>query len=288
MTSLIIDIDHLMVSVGRAEDAGATMERLGFVATPLSGIAAMGISNRLICFPGTRANGCNFVELMSIDDRARLPPVMKAVLGTREGPVSMVMVSDDARAAATSLRAGGFEVGPAFHAKRDWVLPSGETISPEFVVCVPEPGRSPLYWNVCQYITPQHYKRAEFLGHSNGAVGMHAVLAIAADPAATAKHYAAVWGAPVQAAPFGAVVKPGDVELRLYAPASAEAAFPGVARGTANGAAYLGCAFTVRDPRAARGIAAKSGFAPVDMARGGYWVRPERAHGTLLAFEGAA
>jgi hypothetical protein len=174
------------------------------------------------------------------------------------------------------------------HAKRDWVLPSGETISPEFVVCIPAPGRSPLYWNVCQYITPQHYKRPEFLGHPNGAVGMSAVIAVAADPAATAAHYAAVWGAAVRDAPFGAVVKPGDVELHLYAPAAAEAAFPGVPGAIAGGAAYLGCVFAVRAPAEARRIAERAGFAVAPTPRGGFWVRPEPTLGTLLAFEGGS
>jgi hypothetical protein len=287
MTSAIIDIDHLMVSVERAQDAGATMERLGFVATPRSAVVAMGLSNRLLCFPGTRKSGCNFIELMGIDDRAKLPPVMTTVLGSSEKPVSMVMVSDDARAAEADLRARGFDVGPAIHAKRDWVLPGGETITPEFVVCIPQPGRSPLYWNVCQYITPQHYKRAEFLGHKNGALGFVAVLAVAADPAAIGGHYADVWGASTRTTSYGAAVKPGDVELRLFTPTAAEAAFPGAAAMPATGAAYLGAVFAMRDLTAARGIAEKAGFAPISSASG-YWIRPERTHGMLMAFERAA
>lgn len=288
MSSRILDIDHLMISVAGAVAAGDTMERLGFVVTPRSVIAAMGLSNRLVCFPSARPNGCNFVEFLAIDDPAKAPPVMHAILGRSERPVSMVMVADDARAVEAALRARGVAVGASIHAKRDWVLPGGETISPEFVVCIPEPGASPLYWNVCQYITPQHYKRAEFLRHPNGAVGMRAVLAIAADPAATARHFAAMWQAPTQPAPFGAIVQPGDVALRLYSRAAAAAAFPGLDRtAPATGADYLGCEFAVADIARARGIADAAGLAPSPSAHG-FWVHPARTHGALFAFAAAA
>jgi hypothetical protein len=287
MKNGVLDIDHMMISVKNSQRAGETFERLGFTLTPRS--ALPGMSNRLICFPPTEPDRCNFVELLGFDDRAAAPAFMHDLLGDREGPVSMVMASRDARAAEQELRANGFDPYPARAFKRDWTLPSGEVISPEFVVCLLKPGESPLYWNIAQYVgdTPRHYHRPDFTTHPNTACAFTAVLAVADDPAAIARHYEQVWDGRVLQLPQGVVgVTLNRVTLRLMTPAQAAALYPGAPLpARKGGAAYLGAAIGFERLDVARAHVERAGVAHKPLAEGGLWLPPEVAHGCVVAYE---
>jgi hypothetical protein len=287
MRNGVLDIDHMMISVRNSQRAGETFERLGFTLTPRS--ALPGMSNRLMCFPPLHPDRCNFVEFLGFDDRAAAPAFMHALLGDREGPVSMVMVSPDARAAELELRAHGFEPYPAMALKRDWTLPGGEVISPEFVVCLLKPGTSPLYWNIAQYVgaTVRHYHRPDFTSHANTARALSAVLAVADDPRAVARHYEDAWGARVVASAGGVTgVTLDRVTLRLLTPMQAAALYPGAPMpARAAGAAYLGFAIGFERLDVARAHVERAGVAHKPLAGGGLWLPPEAAHGCVVAFE---
>jgi hypothetical protein len=286
MKNGVLDLDHLMIHVRDSERAGATFARMGFAPTPRSVLP--GMSNRLICFDSGLSDRNNFLELMALDDRAKAPPVMSDILGEGERPASMVMVSRDARAAERELAASGFEPLPAMHFKRDWVLPSGEVLSPEFVVCIPKVGRSPLYWNLCQYLNPELYKRADFLRHRNGAERLVAVVAVARDPEATAAHFAAAWGAPLGRSGDGAIeVKPGNVALRAMSVETLARRYPdaGVTKDAA--ACLVGAVIRVRDVGRVRQCLADGKFGYGTAADGALYVAPAEAHGVLVVFEQA-
>ena len=287
MSERILDIDHLMVSVRDSQVAGETFERMGFTLTPRSGLP--GMSNRLICFDPPSTDRCNFIEFLGIDDRALAPPMMYDILGDTERPVSMVMVAGDARAVDADLTAKGFEPFPVMELKRDWTLPSGEVISPEFIVSIPKPGRSPLFWNAVQYVTPQHYRRPEFTKHPNPAVGFSAVLAIAPDPATVGRHYETAWDAKTTTDANGSVdVMPGHVPLRILTPDFAADRFDGVAERlavSANDAAYLGFVVRVTDMATLRRHLDDAGVTPRDLPSGRIWIGPEAAHGCVVVFE---
>jgi len=193
MKSGVLDIDHLMVCVHDSQKAGDAFEKLGFTVTPRSELP--GLSNRLICFESANKAHNNFIELMAWEDRTEAPALMNDILTETEQPVSMVMASGDARATGEALAERGFEPYPTLDLQRDWALPNGEVITPKFVVSVPKAGKSPLYWNVCEYKNPELYQRPEFLGHANEAIRLAGVLAIASDPQEIAAHYVSAWDA---------------------------------------------------------------------------------------------
>lgn len=280
----LIDIDHLMVSVADSQQAGEAFARMGFTVTPKS--ALPGLSNRLVCFPAQRDGACNYIELMALEAAASAPPPMPALLDPPGRPVSMVLGSSDAETTQAAMQGLGIDVAPPLHLERDWLLPSGETISPAFAVLIPPPGFAPLYWNVCQHKTPQHYLRDDFVSHANGARAFTAVIATALEPQATADALAAQWGAGAAApkAGDGSVrLALGSVELRLYAPAGFAAAFPGLAGSVAE-EGFAGLAIAVDNPQAMAERLSANGFAPAPCP-GGLVLPPSDTAGGLLLFE---
>jgi len=222
----LIDIDHLMVAVDDSQMAGEQFARLGFTVTERSILP--GLSNRLICFGPGRQNTCNYIELMSLDDAETAPPPMPTLLPGPERAVSLVMSTSSAAGSADYLGGVGIAATDVIDLKRDWPLPSGEVIQPEFSVVIPTPGQAPFYWNLCQHKTPQHYARPEFTTHDNGARRLSAIIAVADDPDAAACHYQQHWGAAISCQdPVSVTV--GDVTLRIYSPAGFQQTFPGIA-----------------------------------------------------------
>jgi hypothetical protein len=285
MKNGLIDLDHLMISAAGSDRAGATFECMGFTLTPRSELP--GMSNRLICFPSAVRGKNNFIEFLSLDDRAKAPAIMHDILGASQKPVSMVMASPDARKTNDALETLG--LAPQFmEFKRDWRLPSGEVISPEFRVCIPKPGVSPLMWNVCEYLNGELYQRPDFIRHKNTARRFSAALALADDPPSLARHYETVWGA--KAAPHAdgsLAVSPGPTALRLYAPERAAQLFPGVALpARKNGAAYLGFEIEVGDLRAALAQLDAAGVR-AQARDGSVWIVPADAHGCLVVLAAA-
>ena len=285
MHSGILDIDHLMVCVGDSQAAGETFERLGFTVTPKSGLP--GLSNRLICFETRNPAYNNFIELMAWEDRAAAPALMNDILTDLEQPVSMVMCSADARSTGEALDRRGFDPYPAMDLERDWILPDGRVVTPKFVVSIPKAGRSPLYWNVCEYKNPEVYRQREFLGHANGARRFAGVLAVADDPEAVAGHFRDVWDAGTEPA-GGAVtaVSPGLVPLFLLTPDAAEACY-GVSVRPERDAAYLGFVIEVENIAGLCSRLSGSGIEFREAGAGSICLGPENLHGCLVEFREA-
>lgn len=275
----LIDIDHLMISVGDSQCAGERFERMGFTVTPRSVLP--GMSNRLICFPARQPNACNFIELMALDDPATAPFPMPAILQPPGRPVSMVMAAPDIEVTDVALRELGLAMPPPLHFTRDWTLPGGEVVSPAFAVLIPEPGQSPYYWNVCQHKTPQHYLRHDFVGHPNGVAAFIAVIGVAAEPKAAAEHYRRVWGAEVlDGDPVRVSV--GAVELRLYSRAALAAAFPAFDIGGDDG--LIGFVLSHPEPSALAGRLRDAGLSSFRNGAALYLPSAE-AEGNLMVVE---
>ncbi|MDF1734119.1 MAG: VOC family protein [Minwuia sp.] len=224
---LVMDVDHLMVHVHDADAAGREFEELGFTVTPKSTMAALGLSNRCVLFQPASDLCCNYIELMAKEDPARVPAFMHEVLGTAEGPVSLVMATPDVRAAADGLAGRGVSFQPPFDVERDWHLGGGIDVRVAFGVCVPAVGQSPLYWNLCEHRTRQHYVRPDMTSHANGAIRITAFDAVAPDPAEAARGLADDWSAKMLQTDDGTcLVQPGSVAVSIAASAGTTA--PGV------------------------------------------------------------
>lgn len=216
MHGAITDIDHLMVHVHDTEAAGRAFEALGFTVTPKSTMVALGISNRCVLFQPAGDQCCNYIELMAKEDPARVPPFMQDILGDAEGPVSLVMATPDAQAAADQLADAGVACQPPFAVTRDWHLTDGVDVQVSFAVCIPTIGQSPLYWNLCEHRTRQHYVRPDMTAHANGAVRISGIDAVTPDAAQAASVLARQWGVEVATGATGKhMVVPGDVTLAI-------------------------------------------------------------------------
>lgn len=278
----ILDIDHLMVSVPESQAAGELFQRMGFTVTPRSVLP--GLSNRLICFGQLHPGSCNFVELMSLDDADKAIPMMPSILLPAGRPVSMVMNTADAERTYAALKAKGFRTSEPVHLEREWVLPSGETLRPAFVVVIPTPGQSPFYWNLCQYKTMQHYLRPDFTTHPNGASNLTAIIAVASDPQAVAAHYERLWEAR-RSGEAPVAIRAGSVELRIYSPDGLAAAFPGVAH-DGKGDRLFGFVVSHPRPEAFAGELREQGFDPRPAGQAAY-LTPQQAAGVLMVIEPA-
>lgn len=130
MTDRLLDIDHPMINVREATAAGETFAAMGVIATPTS--LMPGLANRLLCFPTVRAKDgiCNYLELVGLTGPEEAPPPTPQLLTQPYGPVSTVLVADDAKALAKRLEGLGPDVGPVRHLQHDWGLPDGSVITP--------------------------------------------------------------------------------------------------------------------------------------------------------------
>lgn len=234
----IREIDHLLTYVKNLEAAADLFRRMGFTLSPISRIETMGIANHLVLMQPVTPGCANFIELMSPQDRARLPAAMAETLSGAEGIKSMVLAAGDADAAQRAIRAQGFDAAPPVHVKREWVIAPGESVFPEFDVVLPV--EAPLVFNCCQYHNVALYLRPEWLSHRNGARGMRAVMALASDPAAVAKQYGGLFAGEPDGSGGNWKTSPGGVALNLLSPAAASQKFGLDLPAAPRAAAYLG------------------------------------------------
>lgn len=217
MKNGIREIDHLLTYVENLDQSAQTYQRLGFSLTPISHNTAMGVVNRLVLLQARTPGTANFVELMGVCEAERLPAAMRSLLSGRPGIKSMVMATPDATEAYRELSAAGYGFGPPHHVRREWVLPDGASVWPEFDVLLPIP--APLPFNVCQYHNLQLYQREDWQRHANTAVSLLAAFAVTPDPVQHTGYFEALFGqASRRTSDGGFSVTPGAVHLVIYSP----------------------------------------------------------------------
>ncbi len=211
----ILEIDHLMCGVRSPQQAGETLQRMGFTVTPFSVIEAMGLGNRCVLFPSATPGAANYLELMGIVSREKVPANMQQTLAGGDCVKSIVLATDDCNACYTSLHAASFSPPTQpIHLARKWVLAPGDTVHPEFDVLLPMP--APLVFNVCQHKTLPLYLRPEWTSHPNGAIGLDAVIAYTPDATTTIGFYERLFGRAGTREPGGLMaVSPARVALRI-------------------------------------------------------------------------
>jgi hypothetical protein len=231
-------IDHLLTYVHDLEGAASLFRRMGFTLSPVSHIAPMGISNYLVLMTPVKSGFANFIELMAVQDQAKLPAAMVRLLSGPQAIKSMVLGAADIDAAHAAIAKEGFNVSPPFHVRREWIVGPGESVFPEFDVVLPFP--APLTFNCCRYFNVELYLSPEWLMHANTAKGIRAVLAVAQEPRALARRFSAIFDELPSDDGDVARVASGGVELVVLSPDAARKKF-GIDRIPAAGEAdYLG------------------------------------------------
>jgi hypothetical protein len=170
LSPVINAIDHLLTYVRDGAEAATTFSKLGFTLSPVSHIEAMGITNQMVLFAEAAPGCANFIELMSVADRARLPPPMASLLSGEERVKSMVLATPDAARCHAHLTGLGMPFAPPLHVRREWVLEGGSSVYPEFDVLLPQDAG--LTFNACRYHDVDLYRRPEWTQHANTVTAM--------------------------------------------------------------------------------------------------------------------
>ena len=212
MTGQPFGIDHLMIRVPDSEAAGRLFETLGFAVTPRSTLP--GLSNRLVCFEPDDSRGASFIELISIDDPAAAPEPVIDLLGPENGPAAIVVATENAARLAAEL-SGRAGIQPARDLTRSWQV-AGELLQLSFSVLIAHRGSAPLGWSAIQHRTPEHYRRSEFLRHTDRGLRLSAILACAPEPVQAAREMSSLWSGRLEPGPASSArVVLGRSELRV-------------------------------------------------------------------------
>ncbi len=221
MTDSIRRIDHTLVGVADLEAARTQWTRLGFTCTPRGRHIGWGTANYCIMF------GRDYIELLGIVDPAQFTNNLDRFLEEGEGGLGFAFQSGDVEAAQADLAAKGIVTDGPKDLARSLELPEGDAL-PKFKLLFPAAEAVPeLRTFLCQHLTSEILRRPDWLSHANGAQALHGVAAMVADPAALAPAYERLLGA--EACQLGEgelVLTVGPHEIRLLAPAAAEARYP--------------------------------------------------------------
>lgn len=243
-------IDHLVLAVRDLEAARARYASWGFTLTPRAQ-HPFGTANSLAQFDG------NFLELLAIDDPARIPPAPPGgfsfaafshdFLARREGFEMLVFESHDARADHRDFAAAGLDAQPPFDFSRDARLPDGSSARVGFSLAfVTDPRLPEAAFFTCQQHAPQHFWKPDYQRHANTARQVVEVVMVAPVPAELRDLFAGMQSADaVGQIGDGLSVRTARGKVSVLTPAAFDRRFPGAAPAARPATPHL-AAFVVR------------------------------------------
>lgn len=281
MSNGINGVDHCVILVRDLDAARERMAGLGFCPT------ARGVHSEHM---GTH-NHCVMLRQGYFEVLAVLKPTpanerWRTVLARREGLGAIALASEDARGTCTALRAAGVEASEALDFARPVELPEGSAEA-RFTVTViaadETPGASMF---VCQHHTREVVWHPGTLDHPNGAVGLAAVTAVAAEPALVADAYGRIFGAGnVRRDGEGIAIETGGAPISVITPTALAERFPGVAHEPPPAPPYVAAlSITVADVGATVAYLADNDVPHTVLSGARACVAPEDACGTLFEF----
>ncbi|HEY5597434.1 MAG TPA: VOC family protein [Kiloniellales bacterium] len=280
MTPVLSGIDHAIVGVRDLEAARRTYAHLGFVISPRGRHTGWATANYCIMFPN------DYVELLGIVDATQFTNNLDRFLAVREGLMGLAYASDDAAAAAATLRRGGIAADGPKDLKRTLDLPQG-TAQPAFKLTYLPAEVSPAAPSfICQHLSRALVWQKPWLAHDNGARGILSVTGVVADPGAAAVAYARLFGpAAVSAGRGGVNVDVGGAVLRLVTAEGVGRLYPGLAEVPDHPRPWLcGMRLAVEAVTATAAAFDARGVAYFRDGEQGLRVAPEMACGVVLEF----
>ncbi|WP_162915250.1 VOC family protein [Desertibaculum subflavum] len=287
-------IDHLVLCVRDLGRAGDAYERLGFTLTPRAA-HPWGTGNRLAQF------GRNFLELLGLDDPARIPAPKPGEFGfgafnrdfltRREGMSMLVFEGRDAEADRADFAAKGLGDFARFDFSRDARLPDGATARVGFSLVFAARADWPeAAFFTCQQHAPEHFWKPAYQRHANTALNVTEVVMAASEPAAHADWLARLTGAEAAAVTGGHAFTAQDAQgcpsrVTLLSHAALLARWP---EAQINGATphFAGFRVAVADLAAAESCLS-AGDVPHRKSAGALVVPADYAFGCVIEFAGA-
>ena len=274
-------IDHVVISVGEALDAGRERyKQLGFTLTE-RGHHSHGSSNHLIMFDN------DYLELLGYEPKnhERALPL----LGPFRGLSGLVFKTDDAQSLYSKLASRGLALegeGPkAFF--RPVALPDGSTPQAHFRTVRLDPSATPngrIYF--CQHHNPELVWRDEWQHHANGVRSISRVVIEARDPQTSIclLQKAFAIAAPL-AVKGGLRLQAGHAFVDYLSPEAAEAEFPGALAPRPNqGDRKIALTLRTDDLEQTRCVLHQGGIAFTDTQQNTVLVPASEAFGVALVF----
>lgn len=258
-------LDHPIVGVRDLEQARMDWQRLGFTITPRGRHIGWGTANYCIMFP------LDYVEILGIVDAGQYVHGLDTFLAQRQGILGLALATGDADAAHARLSECGLAGEPPKDLARILELPEGEA-RPSFRLVHPaDPTALGLRGFLCQHLTPELVRRADWLEHANGARRISMISIATAERQSLAERYRKLIGAEaVHADRGGVTVRLDGCVLHFGEPAD------GIEGG-------LGMAVEVGDLDRTRGLLGSAEI-PFEDADGEIDIDPAHATGVALSF----
>lgn len=181
-------IDHLVLCVKGLDLCAEFYRDLGFTTTPRAQ-HPWGTDNCLIQLSGS------FIELLTVSRPSLIPEnrpktfsfgaFNQKFLAQRQGMSMLVLESTDAEADREEFMARGLPPYDKFYFERKAKLPDGSQVSVAFSLAFATDPRMPeAAFFCCQQHAPQHFWKAEYQSHANGAERIIEVIMVANEPEA--------------------------------------------------------------------------------------------------------
>lgn len=275
-------LDHLVLAVAGLDAARERLAELGFTVAP-QGNHPFGTVNACVYL----ADG-TFVEPLAVGDAQAAEAAAQTgnsfILGDRrfreaigeEGLSGIVFGTSDAEADHAAFARGGISGGPMVEFSRPSLDREGRADIASFrlAFAAPEEGADALFF-ACERRRVPAIDRSALERHDNGATGIVAVAAEAADPGRFVAFLAAVSGAAVDGPQDAAAVSLANARLNV-------GANPGLAK-----ARLTGVTFAVRDLAAAAALFKARGIV-YEERDGRLHVPASSGQGVGFAFEEAS
>ncbi|MBM3583233.1 MAG: VOC family protein [Alphaproteobacteria bacterium] len=214
-------LDHVLIGVRDLESARERYARLGFTLTPRGRHVGWSTGNYCIMF------GREYLELIGVIDPTQPRRSIEArIAAAGDVGVGFALASDDPDAAFRVW--SDAELAPERRAlARPLDLPEG-TVEPRFaLIHVPAAATPEVPIFVCHHLTPDLVRRPGWTDHANGALGVRAMLAVVADPAALRVPYERLFGPAAMAATDGMLtVRMGPTTLVVATAEDAAELYP--------------------------------------------------------------
>ncbi|MBB5702869.1 catechol 2,3-dioxygenase-like lactoylglutathione lyase family enzyme [Ochrobactrum daejeonense] len=283
MSHPVKGVDHVFLLVGDLEKSAAQYRRLGFTLSP-RGLHSKekGTGNYTIMFPE------DYFELLGIVAETPGNLHQREKLGAQgEGLHAIACRIDNAREAKTELAALGFATGEVGAFQRPVQLPGGGEGVAAFETVPFSSSEVPQGMVfMCQHKTRETVWLPELIEHANSAKGLSAIIAISAEPEATALGFARLFAEGRASARNGGwtvSTGPNSADIVVLDREKAAELYPDADFGGTPAQAFAVLRIRVGSLDRARATLDANGVSYVKTAAG-IAVLPQDASGTVLEF----
>ncbi|HKU95234.1 MAG TPA: VOC family protein [Vineibacter sp.] len=280
-------LDHIVLCAPDLNVMRQAYDKLGFTLTPRA-VHPFGTRNHLAQLQD------NFIELLSIDDLARIPSdaagrfnfggrARDYIADRQQGLMMVVLASTDADADIAEFRAKKLETYERLDFGRDATLPDGRTVRVGFSLAFATHPEMPEATFFCcqQRHPPELFWKPDYQRHANGARRLVEIVMVAAEPETVAAHVARVLDAPQAAIAGGVAVGAASDRVSVVTPAALATRFSELASIDTSTPRFVAYRVVVDDLRRARSVLDEVGVSSRSTASG-IVIPPEYACGVVV------